>query len=60
MTTQKLFGTNGIRGTVNKELTPEKAAKIASAIGTFFSKKNLLVGHDARTSGPMFAKAVNI
>jgi len=58
MTTQKLFGTNGIRGTVNKELTPEKAAKIATAIGTFFNKKSLLLGYDARTSGPMFAKAV--
>jgi phosphomannomutase/phosphoglucomutase len=32
--------------------------KIGSAIGTFFERKNLLVGHDARTSGPMFAKAV--
>jgi phosphomannomutase/phosphoglucomutase len=58
MTTRKLFGTNGIRGTVNKEMTPEKAAKIASAIGTFFNKKSLLLGHDARTSGPMLAKAV--
>ncbi len=58
MTTRKLFGTNGIRGIVNKELTPEKATKVASAIGTFFNKKNLLLGHDARTSGPMLAKAV--
>jgi phosphomannomutase/phosphoglucomutase len=58
MTTRKLFGTNGIRGTVNKELTPEKATKVGSAIGTFFGKKNLLVGYDARTSGPMLAKAV--
>jgi phosphomannomutase/phosphoglucomutase len=58
LNTRKLFGTNGIRGTVNKELTPEKAAKIASAIGTFFNKKNLLLGYDARTSGPMFAKSV--
>jgi len=58
MGSRKLFGTNGIRGTVNKELTPEIAIKVASAIGTFFGKKNLLVGHDARTSGPMFAKAV--
>ena len=58
MKAQKLFGTNGIRGTVNKELTPETAAKLGSAIGTFFSKKNLLLGHDARTSGPMLAKAV--
>jgi phosphomannomutase / phosphoglucomutase len=54
----KLFGTNGIRGTVNKELTPEIAIKVGCAIGTFFGEKNLLVGYDARTSGPMFAKAV--
>jgi phosphomannomutase/phosphoglucomutase len=58
MTTKKLFGTNGIRGIVNKELTPEMATKVGSSIGTFFGKKNLLLGHDARTSGPMLAKAV--
>ncbi len=58
MSANKLFGTNGIRGVTNKELTPEMAIKIGSAIGTFFKKKNLLLGHDARTSGPMFAKAV--
>ncbi len=55
---KKLFGTNGIRGLTNKELTPEIAVKIGLAIGTFFGKKDLLVGHDARISGPMFAKAV--
>jgi phosphomannomutase/phosphoglucomutase len=58
MNSNKLFGTNGIRGIVNKELTPEMAIKIGSAIGTFFKRKNLLVGYDARTSGPMLAKAV--
>ena len=58
MSSSKLFGTNGIRGVTNKELTPEMAVKIGSAIGTFFKKKNLLLGHDARTSGPMFARAV--
>ncbi|MBN1358468.1 phosphoglucosamine mutase [Candidatus Bathyarchaeota archaeon] len=58
MTSNKLFGTNGIRGLTNKELTPEIAVKVGSAIGTFFGNKNLLIGHDARTSGPMFAKAV--
>jgi phosphomannomutase/phosphoglucomutase len=58
MASRKLFGTNGIRGLVNKELTPEMAINVALSIGTFFGKKNLLVGHDARTSGPMFAKAV--
>jgi phosphomannomutase/phosphoglucomutase len=58
MSSRKLFGTNGIRGVVNKELTPEMAIKVGASIGTFFGRKNLLVGHDARTSGPMFAKAV--
>jgi phosphomannomutase / phosphoglucomutase len=58
MSLQKLFGTNGIRGIVNKELTPEIAIKAGSSIGTFFKRKNLLVGYDARTSGPMFAKAI--
>jgi phosphomannomutase/phosphoglucomutase len=54
----RLFGTNGIRGIVNKELTPEIAIKIGSAVGTFFKDANLLVGYDARTSGPMLARAV--
>jgi phosphomannomutase/phosphoglucomutase len=59
MSARKLFGTNGIRGLVNVELTPEMAIKVGSSIGTFFGKnKNLLLGHDARTSGPMFARAV--
>jgi phosphomannomutase/phosphoglucomutase len=59
MSSRKLFGTNGIRGLVNVELTPEMAIKVGTSIGTFFGKeKNLLLGYDARTSGPMFAKAV--
>ena len=55
---RRLFGTNGIRGIVNKELTSEMAIKIGSAIGTFFQRGNLIIGYDARTSGPMLAKAV--
>lgn len=55
---RRLFGTNGIRGLVNTELTPEMAIKIGSAIGTFFKHGNLIVGHDARTSSPMLARAV--
>jgi phosphomannomutase/phosphoglucomutase len=55
---KRLFGTNGIRGVVNKELTPETAIKIGSAIGAFFKGRNLIVGYDARTSSPMLAKAV--
>jgi len=58
MSSSKLFGTNGIRGLVNKELTPEMAINVASSIGTFFKRKSLLLGYDARTSGPMLARAV--
>lgn len=59
MSSTKLFGTNGVRGVVNVELTPEMAIKLGASIGTFFGKgKNLIIGYDARTSGPMFAKAV--
>jgi phosphomannomutase/phosphoglucomutase len=55
---RRLFGTNGIRGIANRELTPEMAIVIGSAIGTYFQHGNLIVGHDARTSSPMLAKAV--
>jgi len=55
---RKLFGTNGIRGLVNKELTTEMVINIGAAIGTFFKGENLIVGHDARTSGPMFSNAI--
>jgi phosphomannomutase/phosphoglucomutase len=55
---RRLFGTNGIRGLVNKELTPQMAAEVGCAIGTFFNNGTLAVGYDARTSGPMLARAV--
>jgi len=58
LSSRRLFGTNGIRGVINKELTPELAAKIGVAIGTFFQSGKLIVGHDARTSSPMLTKAV--
>ncbi|TRO47891.1 phosphoglucosamine mutase [Candidatus Bathyarchaeota archaeon] len=55
---KKLSGTNGIRGLVNEELTTEIAISLGSAIGTFFKGGRLIVGHDARTSGPMFSAAI--
>ena len=58
MEKKKLFGTNGIRGLVNEELTTEIAISLGSAIGTFFKGGRLVVGHDARTSGPMFSAAI--
>jgi phosphomannomutase/phosphoglucomutase len=55
---ERLFGTNGIRGLANKELTPTIVIKIGSATGTFFNRGRLIVGHDSRTSSPMLAEAV--
>ena len=55
---RRLFGTNGIRGVVNRELTSEMVIKTGSAIGTFFQCGNLILGYDARTSSPMLARAV--
>ena len=56
--TRHLFGTNGIRGLANKELTPEMAIRVGYAIGTFFKRGTLIIGYDARTSGPMLTNAV--
>ena len=58
LSSRHLFGTNGIRGLANKELTPEMAVKIGAATGTLFKRGTLVVGYDARTSGPMLARAV--
>ncbi len=56
--TKRLFGTNGIRGVVNKELTPEFATNIAAAIGTFFNRGRIILGYDGRVSNIMLANAV--
>jgi len=58
MSDRVLFGTNGIRGIVNKDLTPDFAAKIGAAIGTYFGKSNILIGYDVRTSNILLSRAV--
>jgi phosphomannomutase/phosphoglucomutase len=58
VSSRRLFGTNGIRGLVNRELTPQMAVQTGAAVGTFFKHGNLAVGHDARTSGPLLSHAV--
>lgn len=55
----KLFGTDGVRGITNKELTPELVLKLSKAIGTFFGKgSKILVGRDVRAGGDMLVKIV--
>jgi phosphomannomutase/phosphoglucomutase len=55
---RKLFGTNGVRGVVNKELTAELALKLSMATGTYFKSADLTVGCDGRVSSPLFLDIV--
>jgi len=52
----KLFGTNGVRGVVNRDLTVEVALRLAMSLGTL-TKGTVAVGRDTRTSGSMLSYA---
>lgn len=59
MTTKqpKLFGTDGVRGVANSELTVDLAYDLARAAGQF-TDGPVVIGRDTRRSGPMLASAV--
>ena len=52
----KLFGTNGVRGIVNQDLTPELALRLAMSLGTL-TRGTVAVGQDTRVSGNMLSHA---
>ncbi|MFZ1896993.1 phosphoglucosamine mutase [Methanoregula sp.] len=54
---KRLFGTNGVRGIVGKEVTPELALRIGEALG-IMRPGRIAVGRDTRTSGSMLASAI--
>lgn len=59
----RLFGTDGVRGVANSELTPDLAMKLGQAGAFVLTKENahkptILVGCDTRISGPMLANAI--
>ena len=49
---------SGARGIIGDSLTPQLAAALAQAFGTYIGGGPVLVGRDARRSGPMIAQAV--
>jgi len=60
---RRLFGTDGIRGKVNKEpMTAEMAMQIGQAVGYVFKRKGhrqkIVVGKDTRLSGYMLESAI--
>ncbi len=55
-----MVSVSGVRGLVGTDLTPEIVARWAAAFGTWAKtgkRKPVVIGRDARTSGPMFAQA---
>lgn len=59
----KLFGTDGVRGIANKDLTPELAYKLGRIGGHFLTKgkerPKMVVGMDTRISGDMLEGALS-
>ncbi|WP_299777627.1 phosphoglucosamine mutase [uncultured Roseobacter sp.] len=60
----KLFGTDGVRGTANTHpMTAEMALRIGAAVGRYFSRDGssvhrVVIGKDTRLSGYMFENAL--
>lgn len=59
----RLFGTDGVRGVANEELTPLLAMQLGQAGATVLTKENehrptIMVGCDTRVSGDMLANAL--
>ena len=59
----RLFGTDGVRGEANTELTPELAYYLGRAATLYFgahsdARPRILIGRDTRISGEMFEAAL--
>ena len=59
---RKYFGTDGIRGRANADITPELALKVGQAAGLIFRngehRNRVLIGKDTRLSGYMIETAM--
>ncbi len=56
---QSIFGTDGIRGRFNKEITYSLAYKVGYALGSILEKKSqILIGRDTRISGDILLHAI--
>ena len=56
---QSIFGTDGIRGRFNKEITYSLAYKVGYALGVNLENNNpILIGRDTRVSGNILLQAI--
>ena len=53
------FGTDGVRGLANSELTPEVAVALGRAAAEVFGAARFVLGRDTRRSGPMLEAALS-
>lgn len=53
-----LFGTNGIRGVLNKDLAPELGYELGMAVATYYPSNSVVVGYDNRTSSELLKNMV--
>lgn len=51
-------GISGVRGVIGESLTPRLTVRFAQAFGTYLGRGPVLIGRDARRSGPMLQEAV--
>jgi phosphoglucosamine mutase len=56
---RRLFGTDGVRGIANLELTPTLAFDLARAGGTVLGAATAVIGRDTRRSGAMLSAALH-
>jgi len=54
---KRLFGTNGVRGVIGRDMTPELVFHIGAALGTL-RNGSIAVGRDTRTSGETLIHAL--
>ena len=54
----KLFGSSGVRGLANVDLTPILACRVALAVATHEQAKRAVVARDTRVSGSMLEDAL--
>ena len=52
------FGTDGIRGVANTELTPELALALGRAAARVLGGDRVVIGRDTRLSGPLLEAAL--
>ena len=55
---KRLFGTNGIRGIPNVDLSPVFAMEIGKSIGSYFNTERIAIARDTRVTGNMIESAV--